>query len=145
MEESKEDIDHLLRILRARDVLHGCENVPPIFHDADHMVRSIDAIPYGEANWRSIAFKYTGPVDEHSPAWKRAKYPLHFRNSLEAVERMVESADFADKFDYVPYQEYVSGAQGKSRRFCDLMSGQWAYNKAVRAPLFLVSIHLKSL
>ncbi|KAI1781964.1 hypothetical protein LXA43DRAFT_907186 [Ganoderma leucocontextum] len=130
MEESKDDINHLLRILRARDVLHGCEHVPPIFHDADHMVRSIDAIPYGEANWESVAFQYTGPVDDHSPAWKREKYPFHFHNSLQAIERILESPDFHNNFDYVPYQEYIDGPEGKIRRFCNLMSGQWAHKKA---------------
>lgn len=132
MENSEGDIQHLLDILRARDVLHGLEDIPPIFGDANHYLSSLDAIQYGGCSWNSVAFHYSGPVDANSPSWKRKPHVIHLRNALEAVESMVASSDFKDAFDTRPYEEYIYTPSGeKTRRFCNLMSGQWVTQKAV--------------
>ncbi|PIL28280.1 hypothetical protein GSI_09568 [Ganoderma sinense ZZ0214-1] len=131
MENSEGDIQHLLDILRARNVLHGLEDIPPIFGDANHYLSSLDAIQYGGCSWKSVAFRYSGPVDADSPSWKRKPHVIHLRNALEAVESMVASSDFKDAFDTRPYEEYICTPSGeKTRRFCNLMSGQWVTQKA---------------
>lgn len=132
MENSQGDIDHLLRILAARDVLHGHHDTPPIFENAEDMYATIDSIPYGQSEWTSVAFCYTGPIDGNTPKWKTRKYVLHTRNILQAVECMAQSADFVNTFDYVPREEYILKPSGEyEQRFCNMMSGQWAYKKAV--------------
>ncbi|KAI0362819.1 hypothetical protein OH77DRAFT_1442803 [Trametes cingulata] len=131
MENSQDDINHLLRILAARDALHGHIDTPPIFEDARDLYSKIDAIPYGDLAWASFAIRFAGPVDADSPAWKRATYVVHTRNLMAVSEAMAASADFDGKWDYVPYEEYVPGADGLTRRVCNLMSGQWAYLKAL--------------
>ena len=132
MESSEGEIQHLLDILRAHDVLRGPEDIPPIFNDSKHYLASLDAIQYGGCNWLSVAFQYTGPTDANSPSWKRKPYVVHYRNALESLEMMVTSPDFNGAFDTHPYEEYICAPTGeKTRRFCNLMSGQWASQKAV--------------
>ncbi|KAI1783349.1 hypothetical protein LXA43DRAFT_903775 [Ganoderma leucocontextum] len=132
IENSEGDIQHLLDILRARDVLHGYEDIPPIFNDSKHYFESLDAVQYGGCTWQSIAFRYTGPTDETSPSWKRKQYVVHHLNALESLEMMVASPEFKDAFDTRPYEQYICTPTGEqTRRFCNLMSGQWATQKAI--------------
>ncbi|KAI0349050.1 hypothetical protein OH77DRAFT_1499678 [Trametes cingulata] len=130
MENSQGDIDHLLRILAARDALHGHADTSPIFEDTRDLYGTIDAITYGDLPWTSFAIRYTGPVDADSPAWKRQTYVIHTRNPMAVSEAMAASADFNGNWDYVLFEEYVPGADGETRRVCNLMSGQWAHLKA---------------
>ncbi|KAI0349013.1 hypothetical protein OH77DRAFT_1499682 [Trametes cingulata] len=130
MENSEDDINHLLRIIAARDALHGHEDTPPFFDDAAELLEKIDRVPYGDIPWQSFAVCYTGPVDANSPAWKQQEYVIHTRNTLHVAEAMAGSADFRGKFDTVPYEEYVEASEGPTRRVCNLMSGQWAFTQA---------------
>ncbi|KAI0682814.1 hypothetical protein C8T65DRAFT_713697 [Cerioporus squamosus] len=126
-EESEGDIAHLLNILKARDVLYGVEGIPPIFHDAAHFYASLDAIKQGQANWKSVALRYTGPVDANSPAWMHKTYVVHFCDALEAVESIAASTDFNGHFHTAPFTETITLPSGeKTRHISDFMSGQWA-------------------
>ena len=152
MESSKDDIVELLRVIAAHNLEHGAD-VPPMFLNVDDFHATIDSITAGvDTQWHSAAFRFTGPIDDASPAWKRHEYVLHFRKGLDTVKAMVASTDFNGKFDYVPYEEYIDGPSGKVRRFSNLMSGQWAHNKAVRvtlpvypaySPIFLIDTDLR--
>ncbi|KAI1786592.1 hypothetical protein LXA43DRAFT_897672 [Ganoderma leucocontextum] len=134
VENSIGEVNELLRILAARDTLHGHHDTPPIFRTTQDYFATIDVIPYGELGWDSVAFRYTGPVHANSPSWKHKSYVVHLRNSLHAVEGMLASPDFRNKFDVAPYEEFITLPNGnKTRRFSNLMSGQWANRKAVQA------------
>lgn len=134
MENSEDDISHLLEIIAAHNALHGHDDIPPFFDNASDFLNTVDSSPYGDLPWYSFAVQYAGPVDENSPAWKQTKYVVHARNTLHAAEAMAASSDFDGKFDTVPYEEFIETAEGPSRRLCNLMSAQWAYEKAVSAP-----------
>ena len=123
---------HLLEILAARDVLYGLEDIPPIYHNAGHYFSSIDAIRRGGVKWKSIAMRYSGPVDRNSPSWMRTTYVVHLRDTLEVAAMMAANPDFDGAFDMVPYEETITLPSGaRVRRVCNLMSGQWASHKAV--------------
>ncbi|TFK91072.1 hypothetical protein K466DRAFT_542342 [Polyporus arcularius HHB13444] len=131
-EQSEEDVAHLLEILAARDVLHGGENIPSIFHNAQHFFEALDAIRQGQTKWRSVALRYAGPINADSPSWMRQPYVIHFRNALEAVKNIAASPDFDGSFETAPYIETTTLPSGQAtHRICNLMSGQWASRKAI--------------
>ncbi len=138
-EQSQEDVAHLLNILAARDVLYGAENVPSIFHNAEHFFETMDAIKQGQTKWKSVALRYAGAVDADSPSWMREKYVIHFRDTLEAVKNIAASTDFDGSFETAPYMETTTLPSGDTtRRISNLMSGQWANRKAVRRGVSLL-------
>ncbi|TFK79473.1 hypothetical protein K466DRAFT_505488 [Polyporus arcularius HHB13444] len=131
-EESESDVAHLLEILKARDVLYGVDGIPSIFHNSDQFYATLDAITLGQAKWKSVALRYTGVVDENSPAWMKKSYVVHFRDTLEAVKTTLASSDFDGHFHTAPFVETVTLPSGeKTRRISDFMSAQWASRQAI--------------
>ena len=128
METSAGNLDHELKIWAAKNILQHGGSAP--FQNAQDLLDTIDAIKLGDAPWRSFAIRYTGHLDEYSPSWKRATYVIHTRNSLTVVNNMVGSADFKGKFDYAAFEEYTGSL---TRRWSNVMSGQWAWEKSVSA------------
>ena len=127
METSAGNLDHELKIWAAKNLLqHGG---PPPFQNAQELLAAIDAIQVGDAPWRSFSIRYSGTIDANTPSWKRASYVVHTRDSFTVVKNMVQSADFDKKFDYAAFREYT-GPQ--TRRWSNVMSGQWAWEKSVR-------------
>ncbi|KAH9951837.1 hypothetical protein B0H21DRAFT_843134 [Amylocystis lapponica] len=126
MQASKGDIDQLLRIWAAKNVLDETGQ-GPIFEDSEDLLNIIDSIEYGESTWDSFQVKYTGHVDADSPAWKREAHTVHTRNSLGVARNMVTSADFHSRFDYSAFEEYTAP---NTRRWSNVMSGRWAYKKS---------------
>ncbi|KAH9946447.1 hypothetical protein B0H21DRAFT_779117 [Amylocystis lapponica] len=127
MQPSKGNIDQLLRIWAAKNILDSADNVEPIFEDCQDLYNTIDAIPYGESAWHTFQVQYTGPVTAESPSWKRNKFTVHTRDTLTVAHNMAVSADFQDKFDFVPFEEYTAP---NTRRWSNLMSGRWAWKKS---------------
>ena len=100
----------------------------PPFHNVDDLYKTIDSIQHGDAPWESFTVRYDGPLDANSPAWKRRDYTVYCRNTSTMAHNMLANIAFKDQFDYVPYKEV--DAKG-NRVYSNLMSGQWAYKKAV--------------
>ena len=57
MATSKGDINQLLQILHAKDILDGHEDSKPLFHSADDMAETIDAYPGGGTNWYTFGLR----------------------------------------------------------------------------------------
>ncbi len=100
----------------------------PIYKEHKALLDAIDAIKYGEANWKTFNVRYRGPLTPDSPAWQRETFTIHARDTLTVAEILASCPDFDGKFDYVPYEEYLSH---DCRRVSNLMSGQWAWKQAV--------------
>lgn len=56
-----------------------------------------------------------------------AEYELWYRDAREVVHQILANPEFASGIDYVPYHEF----EGDKRRYCDLMSGNWAWRQCV--------------
>ncbi|TFK84682.1 hypothetical protein K466DRAFT_496109 [Polyporus arcularius HHB13444] len=121
-------ISKLLRILAAKHVVDGLPEYDPIYKQHKALLEAIDSIEYGEANWKAFAVRYSGPITPNSPAWKRETFIVHARNTLRVAEIIAACPDFDGKFDYIPYEEYLSE---DCRRVSNLMSGQWAWKQAI--------------
>lgn len=125
----------LLDILGWFNTSHGLNDVPPIFSSPQQMLRTIDEIQQGSAPWKSISLKYAGHVDANTPAWKTTTYELIVRDTSIVARNILQNKAFDTKFDYTPFKEYNSTGNA---RFSNGMSGQWAYNTAVRLHLLLL-------
>ena len=129
MQASEEHIQKLLDIEAAKRALRddGDGTDGAFFESPKDLYETIDAIPYGEAAWKTFTISYTGPRDPDAP-WKHEKYVVHTRNALEVLEDMADCPEFNGKWEYVPYEKYVGQ---NNREFSSLMSGRFAYKQAV--------------
>ncbi|KAH9929927.1 uncharacterized protein BXZ73DRAFT_9130, partial [Epithele typhae] len=119
--ESQDSYSQLHQLLRAQLVHDGLEDYNPFL--------TIDNIPYGEASWSTFTLRYNGDTTPGSPSWKHQEYAFHLCNTREVAEYIVGNPEFKNSFDYVPFEEYM-GANRDCRRVSNLMSGQWASDKA---------------
>ncbi|KAJ3491298.1 hypothetical protein NLI96_g824 [Meripilus lineatus] len=122
---SAEDLNSQLRIWAAWCLQKGIDGT--MYNDVDDILSHIDEIPFGDAAWSSFDVRYTGPVDENSPSWKRQTYTIHTRNTYEVQETFLKNQDFAKAFDYVPYEAYTPEG---ARKWSNLLSGRWAWKQA---------------
>jgi hypothetical protein len=103
-------INSLLEVWAAGKIADG-SNGEPLFKDAEDMNTCIDAIREGSCPWYTYAFRYGGPVDANSKAWKHDTWLLHSRHALDVAELIAGNSDFNGKWDYVPYQDSRTGCQ----------------------------------
>ena len=108
------------------------DNSPP-YADADDLYSTIDSISQGSIPWQNFSVVSNGEVDNNAPPWKTAHYEVWFRDPLLVMEQQIGNADFNGDVDYAPKQ--VVDDQGR-RQYSDLMSGNWAWQQAVRIDLF---------
>jgi hypothetical protein len=120
-------INNLLE-LWAADKVAGQEAGDTFFKDANDVHAHIDAIREGQCPWYTYAFKYDGPIDAQSKAWKHDIWLLHTRHALDVAALIAGNTDFDTKWDYVPYEEFTSP---DNRRFCNSFSGRKAWRDAV--------------
>lgn len=90
----------------------------------------IDAIPLGDAPWRSFTAPYTGPrpLEGKVPCWMNAEHVVWYCDPRIIVRNMLANPDFKDQFDAAPYRCY--DANGR-RHYQHLMSGNWAWEQSV--------------
>ena len=55
-------------------------------------------------------------------------YQLWYHDPRRVIHNILANPNLADSIDYVPYHEF----EGDKRRYCDLMSGNWAWEQCVR-------------
>jgi hypothetical protein len=79
-----------------------------LFKNAEDAYACIDRIREGACPWYTYAFRWSGPVDATSKAWKHETWLLHTRHALDVAELIAGNTDFDGKWDYVPYQDYTS-------------------------------------
>ena len=102
----------------------------PPFADHDDLYTTIDSIPLGDVPWQSFNIRYSGSLPEDDiPPWMTEEYEVWFRDPLKVMEQQIANPDFAEEFDFSP--KHVFDSNGK-RQYGDLMSGNWAWEQAVR-------------
>jgi hypothetical protein len=110
----------------------GNGDVP--WSSAEEMYSTIDAIQEGDAPWKTISFRYTGPHPANPPKWMLETYELCTRNSCRLLHLQLLSTAFKDHIDYVPYRQFNSRGD---RIWSNLMSADWAWEQAVVSPFLL--------
>jgi hypothetical protein len=120
------DINCLLTIWAASLAVH---NDKPPFANTAHMYNTIDSTPLGDIPWESFSLQYNGIQPEDDiPSWMEADYDVWFRDPRTLVHNILSNPDFKSDFDLAPLQERTADG---THRFCDFMSGNWAWKQAV--------------
>lgn len=104
----------------------------PPFADGRDLRATIDAMEVGDAPWKSFSVTYTGPrpdKEEDTPPWMLEEYEVWYRDPRTVIQNQLSNPDFKNEIDYTPVQEF--GVDGE-RRWKNFMSGNWAWNNAVR-------------
>jgi len=130
-------IDRLLDIWAASLILAGSDAT--IFKDHHELYNTIDSTPLGGVKWESFSVKYTGqPPDDSVAPWMEDSYNVWFRDPHEVVRNMLANPDYATEIDLRPYREFSTDHD--ERQWKDFMSGDWAWNQAVRLSIILDSL-----
>lgn len=105
------------------------------FEDAKDLYDTIDSIPLGDVAWETFSITYNGerPQRGDVPDWMNAKFDVWFRDPRTLIHNLISNPDFDGEFDYAPFHEYDKAG---NHRFCDFMSGDWAWKQAVS--LFII-------
>jgi hypothetical protein len=59
-------------------------------------------------------------------------YHIWYRDPQKVIHNIFANPDLADGIDYTPYREF----ENEKRRYCDFMSGDWAWMQCVRVIFF---------
>jgi Plavaka transposase len=122
---SGSDINELLQIWTATV---PPEDDPP-FINKDHLYSTIDAIDLGEVPWNFFSVSFNGDIPEGDTAtWKRSDFHVYFRDPHTVLRNQLGNPDFATEMDTAPKE--VRDENG-TRRYTDLMSGDWSWRQAV--------------
>ena len=123
VEMSQADVDTLMRLWAAT----SSDGHAPFLNHGD-MLATIDAIQLRDIPWQNFSAKYSGDVPPvNPPDWMLKEYTAYFRDPLCIIRSMISNPDFKGQFDYTPYREFEDG----TRRWTDIMSGDWAWKQAV--------------
>ena len=120
-------VDRLMQLWTASMLQHN-DQAPYADHADLHRV--IDAIPHGDAPWKSAQVQFKGNIPaSQPPRWMKQTYDVWFRDPNTVVANLLSNPDFHRHFDYVPYREFEPSGEHRWENF---MSGNWAWNHAVR-------------
>ncbi|KAF7977691.1 hypothetical protein HWV62_2942 [Athelia sp. TMB] len=96
--------------------------------NADELYSTIDVIQLGDAPWKTVKVRYTGPLPAgQPPKWMTETYEFCFRNTRQVLHQQLASPNFKSKTHYVPYRQFNPQ---KRRVYSNLMSGDWAWKQA---------------
>jgi len=126
---SAANINTLLDLWAATLLKH---NEPPPFANAADMYETIDSTPLGDISWQSFSVTYDGDVPDSAPQWMSTEYEVWFRDPRLVVRNMLDNPDYKDGFDTTPIRVFDTGDH---RQYQNFMSGDWAWNEAVRFPV----------
>ena len=132
LEIPNQKLDKLLHLLAAK-----YPDQDPPFADHAHLHSLIDSIPQGDIPWQAFTVQYAGEAD--GPLWKSTSYEVFFRDPLLLMEQQIGNPDYATEMDFAPKRVF----DGNNKRlYTDLMSGNWAWTRAVGASWRRIAIFI---
>jgi len=109
----------------------------PPFSNHRHLYQTIDATTAGDVKWQGFSAGYTGEIPTvNPPPWMLKKYNVWFRDPRQVARQILSNPSFSNEIDLKPFEEYST--EDQTRQYKDFMSGEWAWEQAVRH-LFVVS------
>lgn len=130
---SQTKIDELLELIAGLLLLatDGDTTKTPPYSNHKELYEIIDSIKAGDAPWMCFTIKYNGPrpAAGHVPAWMDEEYEVWTRDTRTLAHIQLGNPDFANNFHKAPFRDFT-GPNG-SRVYCDLMSGEWAWEQCV--------------
>jgi hypothetical protein len=129
LQSSERHINKGLDLWLAAAVKAGSDDTSVPWSSAQDMYETIDSIQDGDAPFKTIQFKWAGPIPEKTPPkWKTETYELVVRDIRIVTQHQLSTTDFKDSFNSRPYLQFNHKGE---RVLSNLMSGDWANNEAV--------------
>ena len=102
-----------------------------LFSTHKELYAAIDQLTVGDVPWQSFTVQYTSSTDANTsrPKWMSDVHEVFYRDPHLIVREMLANPSFKNGMDFGPYHAFD---QEGSRRYEHLMSGDWAWNQAVR-------------
>ena len=102
------------------------------FRDHKDLYSTIDSGSLGDIPWEHFKATYTGDIPRTGtiPTWMTTPHEVWYRSPRKVIHDLLANTDFNGEFDYTPYREYSH--DDNKRRWGDFMSGNWAWEQAVR-------------
>ena len=91
----------------------------------------------GDIGWESFGVVYSGDRTDCPAPWMDDVYDVWMRDPEAVIAEIVGDGHFQKLMDFIPYREYDSATN--THRWRDFMSGDWAWDEAVRTCLILYS------
>ena len=134
---SANKIDELMEIWAGQQLGEFDDDNPsPPFANARDLYDVIDATELGDVPWQAFSVTYNGDAPDNAPGWMSKPYEVWFRDPLLVMESQIGNRDFENEMDCAPKKVF---SRTRTRQYCDFMSGDWAWNQAVRLLLFCVA------
>ena len=113
--------------------------LPPFSNHID-LYNTIDSMPLGNVAWQSFSLRYNGDEVPEGiiPQWMTSDY-VWFRDPRAIIINMIENPDYNHHADVAPVRIFNRNGSWVYKNF---MSGDWAWEEAVRPFLFFSSSHL---
>jgi len=123
-------IDTLMDLWRASFIQSDATNGGAPFVNHKDLYNTIDSISLGVVDWKSFTLSYSDVLPERGdpPSWMEDRFDVWYRDPHLVAKNMLSNTDFADNFDYLPFQEFDADGEQIWENF---MSGTWAWTQAV--------------
>jgi hypothetical protein len=131
---SESSINRALQLWAAQAAKYGADDVP--WKSATNVYDTIDQIQQGDNPWKSVSFRYRGPLPRNPPTWMTKKFELVTRDICHVLREQIACTSFDGHWDYLPFRDFNGAGD---RVWTNLMSGEWAAKEAVRAFSFFLS------
>jgi hypothetical protein len=102
------------------------------------MYNTIDHIQQGNNPWKSVVFRYKGPMPQMPLKWMTREYTLITRNIHHLLHEQIACTDFDGHWDYIPFKEFNHAG---NRIWTNIMSGDWVAKQAVC--VLYISVYLR--
>ncbi|KAG2052553.1 hypothetical protein BDR06DRAFT_983099 [Suillus hirtellus] len=124
------DINKLMHLWGLGLTHHG--DAPP-FVDHWDLYSTIDKTPIGDIPWQSFLMKYSADDDPNSnlTLWMDMTYTMWFCDPCTIIHNMLGNPNFKNEIDYAPYWEWKGTGDSATCQWCNMMSGDWAWDQAV--------------
>ena len=103
----------------------------PPFASAQDLYNTIDSTEIGGVLWQAFSVNFNDDAMEDTPLprWKTKSYEVWFRDPLKIAEAQIANKDFGHEMDYALKRMFSRAGR---RQYSDFMSGNWAWQQAVR-------------
>lgn len=119
-------IDDLTDILLAEATQTGGD---PMFASHDDLYNTIDSTKKGDIPWECFEVSYNEALPENPEPWMEKTHKIYFRDPREVLRQQLGNPDFKGEMDFSPKRVYAM--DNDERQYCDFMSGNWVWRKAV--------------
>lgn len=127
LQSSESSINRALQLWAAQAAKYGADDDVP-WKSANNVYNTIDQIQQGDNPWKSVPFRYQGPLPPNPPSWMTKNFELVTRDIRHVLREQIACTNFDGHWDYLPFREFNSAGD---RIWTNLMSGEWAAKEAV--------------